>query len=133
MVNETTFVIVTLVVFFVGVIMGTVIFYFLRQKFENETHKLLVNQTKKFQELLSLNVIEVNNEFKAYTNELFNVSKETLIVQNNIKDSLNSTNNNLAKFHKEIYSAHHIRQSLENEIVKLKNIINRQNKQKKEK
>lgn len=132
MVNETTFVIVMLVVFLVGVIMGTVIFYFLRQKFENETHKLLVNQTKKFQELLSLNVIEVNNEFKAYTNELFNVSKETLIVQNNIKDSLNSTNNNLAKFHKEIYSAHHIRQSLENEIVKLKNIINRQNKQKKD-
>ena len=39
MVNETTFVILTLVVFLVGVIMGTIIFYFLRQKFENETHK----------------------------------------------------------------------------------------------
>lgn len=132
MVNETTFVIVTLVVFLVGVIMGTIIFYFLRQKFENETHKLLLNQTKKLQELLSSNIIEVNNEFKSYINELSNISNETLTIQNNIKDSLNLTNNNLAKFHKEIYSAHHIRQSLENEIVKLKNIINRLNKQKKE-
>ncbi len=132
MVNETTFVIVTLVVFLVGVIMGTIIFYFLRQKFENETHKLLLNQTKKLQELLSSNIIEVNKEFKSYINELSNISNETLTIQNNIKDSLNLTNNNLAKFHKEIYSAHHIRQSLENEIVKLKNIINRLNKQKKE-
>lgn len=132
MVNETTFVIVTLVVFLVGVIMGTIIFYFLRQKFENETHKLLLNQTKKLQELLSSNIIEVNKEFKSYINELSNISSETLSIQNNIKDSLNLTNNNLAKFHKEIYSAHHIRQSLENEIVKLKNIINRLNKQKKE-
>lgn len=132
MVNETTFVIVTLVVFLVGVIMGTIIFYFLRQKFENETHKLLLNQTKKLQELLSSNIIEVNKEFKSYINELSNISSETLNIQNNIKDSLNLTNNNLAKFHKEIYSAHHIRQSLENEIVKLKNIINRLNKQKKE-
>lgn len=125
MVNETTFVILTLVVFLVGVIMGTIIFYFLRQKFENETHKLLLNQTKKLQELLSSNIIEVNKEFKSYINELSNISNETLTIQNNIKDSLNLTNNNLAKFHKEIYSAHHIRQSLENEIVKLKNIINR--------
>lgn len=132
MVNETTFVILTLVVFLVGVIMGTIIFYFLRQKFENETHKLLLNQTKKIQELLSSNIIEVNKEFKSYINELSNISNETLTIQNNIKDSLNLTNNNLAKFHKEIYSAHHIRQSLENEIVKLKNIINRLNKQKKE-
>jgi len=132
MVNETTFVILTLVVFLVGVIMGTIIFYFLRQKFENETHKLLLNQTKKLQELLSSNIIEVNKEFKSYINELSNISNETLTIQNNIKDSLNLTNNNLAKFHKEIYSAHHIRQSLENEIVKLKNIINRLNKQKKE-
>lgn len=131
MVNETTFVILTLVVFLVGVIMGTIIFYFLRQKFENETHKLLLNQTKKLQELLSSNIIEVNKEFKSYINELSNISNETLTIQNNIKDSLNLTNNNLAKFHKEIYSAHHIRQSLENEIVKLKNIINRLNKQKK--
>ena len=132
MVNETTFVILTLVVFLVGVIMGTIIFYFLRQKFENETHKLLLNQTKKLQELLSSNIIEVNKEFKSYINELSNISSETLSIQNNIKDSLNLTNNNLAKFHKEIYSAHHIRQSLENEIVKLKNIIIRLNKQKKE-
>ena len=132
MVNETTFVILTLVVFLVGVIMGTIIFYFLRQKFENETHKLLLNQTKKLQELLSSNIIEVNKEFKSYINEFSNISNETLTIQNNIKDSLNLTNNNLAKFHKEIYSAHHIRQSLENEIVKLKNIINRLNKQKKE-
>lgn len=132
MVNETTFVILTLVVFLVGVIMGTIIFHFLRQKFENETHKLLLNQTKKLQELLSSNIIEVNKEFKSYINELSNISNETLTIQNNIKDSLNLTNNNLAKFHKEIYSAHHIRQSLENEIVKLKNIINRLNKQKKE-
>ena len=131
MVNETTFVILTLVVFLVGVIMGTIIFYFLRQKFENETHKLLLNQTKKLQELLSSNIIEVNKEFKSYINELSNISNETLTIQNNIKDSLNLTNNNLAKFHKEIYSAHHIRQSLENEIVKLKNIIYRLNKQKK--
>ena len=132
MVNETTFVIVTLVVFLVGVIMGTIIFYFLRQKFENETHRLVLKQTKKLQELLSSNIIEVNKEFKSYINELSNISNETLTIQNNIKDSLNLTNNNLAKFHKEIYSAHHIRQSLENEIVKLKNIINRLNKQKKE-
>ena len=64
----------------------------------------------------------VHNSVQKYINE-----------QKSIKQSTFTIADNIDTFFRELKESQQIRVSLENEIVKLKNIINRQNRQKKEK
>lgn len=130
MYNQTTFIFMQIFVFFCGAIFGAGIFYFLKQKFVKGLEKLLINNSSEFQEIVFQNVKETNSKFRSYTKLLAEVSDETLKIQQDILDTSKSIDNNFAKFNKEIQSTHHVRQSLENEIIKLKNIIKRYNKQK---
>ena len=68
--------------------------------------------------------------FKEKTGEEFTKNEKE---QKDIQDSFKLIDNSLSKFHSEIKSTHYVRQSLENEITKLKNIIKRQNKHNKQK
>ncbi len=130
MYNQTTFILIQIFVFFSGAIFGAGIFYFLKQKFVNGLEKLLINNSSEFQEIVFQSVKETNSKFRSYTKHLAEVSDETLKIQQDILNTSKSIDNNFTKLNKEIQSTHQVRQSLENEIIKLKNIIKRYNKQK---
>ncbi len=61
---------------------------------------------------------------------LLKIASENAKEQKDIQDNFKLIDNALSKFHTEIKSTHYVRQSLEDEITKLKNIIKRHNKQK---
>ena len=71
-----------------------------------------------------------NNQLSLFQVEDVINGKMVIGEQKDIQDSFKLIDNSLSKFHSEIKSTHYVRQSLEDEITKLKNIIKRHNKQK---
>lgn len=133
MYNQTTFMMMQVVVFFSGVIAGAGIFYFLQDRFALGIQKLLMNYSSEFQTQLAQNVDEIEEQFSEYKKYLLKIASENAKEQKDIQDSFKLIDNSLSKFHTEIKSTHYVRQSLEDEIIKLKNIIKRQNKHNKQK
>jgi asparagine synthetase B (glutamine-hydrolysing) len=133
MYNQTTFMMMQVVVFFSGVIAGAGIFYFLQGKFALSIQKLLMNYSSEFQTQLAQNVDEIEEQFSEYKKYILKIASENAKEQKDIQDSFKLIDNSLSKFHTEIKSTHYVRQSLEDEITKLKNIIKRQNKHNKQK
>lgn len=84
-----------------------------------------------FDNLQILLAIDINDKFKREFK--IKIANEIAKEQKDIQDSFKLIDNSLSKFHTEIKSTHYVRQSLENEITKLKNIIKRQNKHNKQK
>jgi len=66
MYNETTFMMMQIVVFFSGVIAGAGIFYFLQDRFALGIQKLLMNYSLEFQTQLAQNVDEIEEQFTEY-------------------------------------------------------------------
>ena len=73
------------------------------------------------------------DEFQSIRNQLNNISTNIIKEQKNIYQSTGTISADIAIFSRELKASQEMRVSLENEIIKLKNIINRKNKQNKEK
>mgnify|MGYP000479286072 FL=1 len=92
-----------------------------------------MNYSLEFQTQLAQNVDEIEEQFSEYKKYLLKIASENAKEQKDIQDSFKLIDNSLLIFHTEIKSTHYVRQSLEDEITKLKNIIKRQNKHNKQK
>ena len=101
-----------------------------RSRFALGIQKLLMNYSSEFQTHLAQNVDEIEEQFSEYKKYLLKIASENAKEQKDIQDNFKLIDNALSKFHTEIKSTHYVRQSLEDEITKLKNIIKRHNKQK---
>ena len=73
------------------------------------------------------------DEFQSIRNQLNNIFTNIIKEQKNIYQSTGTISADIAIFSRELKASQEMRVSLENEIIKLKNIINRKNKQNKEK
>ncbi len=87
---------------------------------------------KNYEYIVLENTDKIIDEFEEFIEISKKLSNDTLKIQNEILNVNTNTKNQFDKFYDEINQAQITRLRLENEIVKLKNIINRQNKQKKD-
>ena len=83
---------------------------------------------KNYEYIVLENTDKIIDEFEEFIEISKKLSNDTLKIQNEILNVNLNTKNEFDKFYDEINQAQIIRLRLENEIVKLKNIIKRLNK-----
>ncbi len=128
MYSQATFMMMQVIVFFVGSIAGAGMLYFIRERFEVGVRELLMEYSAEFQTHLFQNIEVIEEQFITYKKHISNIVNLTSVEQVEIQDNFKALNNLIIEFHNEIQSNHDERLALENEIIKLKNIIKRQNK-----
>ena len=133
MYNQSAFMFIQIVVFLAGATIGAGVYYLVNQALTINLLQLLKEHSSEFQTQLAQNVDEIEEQFSEYKKYLLKIASENAKEQKDIQDSFKLIDNSLSKFHTEIKSTHYVRQSLEDEITKLKNIIKRQNKHNKQK
>ena len=101
--------------------------------YENKVKTDLEKTIKNYEHYVLEKATNSLDEFQSIRNQLNNISTNIIKEQKNIYQSTFSISDNIDTFFRELKATQEIRVSLENEIIKLKNIINRQNRQKKEK
>jgi hypothetical protein len=115
-------------VFSIGSFTGIFIYNFIQNKFINNLEKRIQDNMKKYEHIVLENTDKIIDEFEEYLEISKKLSSDTLKVQNEILNVNQNAKNQFDKFYDEMNQAQIIRFNLENEIVKLKNIIKRQNK-----
>jgi hypothetical protein len=128
MYNESTFISMLVFVFSIGSFTGIFIYNFIQNKFINNLEKRIQDNMKKYEHIVLENTDKIIDEFEEYLEISKKLSSDTLKVQNEILNVNQNAKNQFDKFYDEMNQAQIIRFNLENEIVKLKNIIKRQNK-----
>ena len=122
-----------IILFALGAIIGALIYHLIIYRFSNDIEKQLDKTIKSYENFVVEKAQDSLKEFEIIRNHFSNISKHIVEEQKSIQRSTYTISDNIDTFFRELKESQQIRVSLENEIVKLKNIINRQNRQKKEK
>ena len=133
MFSEATLLLGGIILFALGAIIGALIYHLIIHKFSNDIEKQLDKTIKSYENFVVEKAQDSLKEFEIIRNHFSNISKHIVEEQKSIQRSTYTISDNIDTFFRELKESQQIRVSLENEIVKLKNIINRQNRQKKEK
>ena len=133
MTNEITLVLIGSILLGLGALVGALIYHLIIFKFSKNLEKVLEKTIKNYEHYVLQKATNSLDEFQSIRNQLNNISTNIIKEQKNIYQSTFSISDNIDTFFRELKATQEIRVSLENEIIKLKNIINRQNRQKKEK
>ena len=133
MYNETTFNLTLLIGLVTGAIIGATIYHLIIYRFTNDVEKQLKKTIKSYENLLVEKVNDSVKEFDLLKSFFVSISNDITREQKDIYESTHDIAEDLNSFFKELESTQKVRVTLENEIVKLKNINNRLTKQLKEK
>ena len=133
MYNETTLLLSGVMLLALWAIIGALIYHLIIYRFSNDIEKQLDKTIKSYENFVVEKAQDSLKEFEIIRNHFSNISKHIVEEQKSIQRSTYTISDNIDTFFRELKESQQIRVSLENEIVKLKNIINRQNRQKKEK
>ena len=133
MYNETTFNLTLLIGLVTGAIIGATIYHLIIYRFTNDVEKQLKKTIKSYENLLLEKVNDSVKEFDLLKSFFVSISNDITREQKDIYESTHDIVEDLNSFFKELESTQKVRVTLENEIVKLKNINNRLTKQLKEK
>jgi hypothetical protein len=133
MFSEATLLLGGIILFALGAIIGALIYHLIIYRFSNDIEKQLDKTIKSYENFVVEKAQDSLKEFEIIRNHFSNISKHIVEEQKSIQRSTYTISDNIDTFFRELKESQQIRVSLENEIVKLKNIINRQNRQKKEK
>ena len=133
MFSEATLLLGGIILFALGAIIGALIYHLIIYRFSHDNEKQLDKTIKSYENLINKKAQDSLKEFEIIRNHFSNISKHIVEEQKSIQRSTYTISDNIDTFFRELKESQQIRVSLENEIVKLKNIINRQNRQKKEK
>ena len=133
MFSEATLLLGGIILFALGAIIGALIYHLIVYRFSKDLEKQLEKSIKSYENFVVKKAQNSLNEFEIIRNQFSNLSDHIINEQKSIKQSTFTIADNIDTFFRELKESQQIRVSLENEIVKLKNIINRQNRQKKEK
>lgn len=128
MFNESTFISMLVFIFIIGNFTGILIYNFIQNKFVNNLEKKIQDNMKKYEHVVLENTDKIIDEFEEFIERTRQLSNDNLKIQNEILIINTNSKNQFDKFYDEMSQAQIIRFNLENEIVKLKNIIKRQNK-----
>lgn len=128
MFNESTFISMLVFIFIIGNFTGILIYNFIQNKFVNNLEKRIQDNMKKYEHIVLENTDKIIDEFEEFIETTRQLSNDNLKIQNEILNVNTNNKNQFDKFYDEMNQAQIIRFNLENEIVKLKNIIKRQNK-----
>jgi mevalonate kinase len=127
MFNESTFISMLVFIFIIGNFTGAFIYIFIQNKFVNNLEKRIQDNMKNYEHIVLENTDKIIDEFEEFIETSKKLSNDTLTIQNEILNVNTITKNQFDNFFEEINQAQIIKFRLENEIVKLKNIIKRQN------
>lgn len=127
MFNESTFISMLVFIFIIGNFTGAFIYIFIQNKFVNNLEKRIQDNMKNYEYIVLENTDKIIDEFEEFIEISKKLSNDTLTIQNEILNVNTITKNQFDNFFEEMNQAQIIRFRLENEIVKLKNIIKRQN------
>ncbi len=116
-----------------GAIIGALIYHLIVYRFSKDLENQLEKSIKNYENFVVGKAQDSLKEFEIIKNHFTNISKHIVEEQKSIQQSTYSISDDLATFFKVLKENQEIRVFLENEIVKLKNIVNRHNRQKKEK
>ena len=133
MFSEVTLFSGAIMLFALGSIVGALIYHFIVYRFSKNLEKQLDKTVKSYENFVVKKAQNSLNEFEIIRNQFSNLSDHIINEQKSIKQSTFTIADNIDTFFRELRASQEIKVSLENEIIKLKNIINRQNRQKKEK
>lgn len=133
MYNEITFNLTLLIGLVTGAIIGATIYHLIIYRFTNDVEKQLKKTIKSYENLLLEKVNDSVKEFDLLKSFFVSISNNITREQKDIYESTHDIAEDLNSFFKELESTQKVRVTLENEIVKLKNINNRLTKQLKEK
>ena len=133
MTNEITLVLIGSILLGLGALVGALIYHLIIFKFSKNLEKVFEKTIKNYEHYVLEKATNSLDEFQSIRNQLNNISTNIIKEQKNIYQSTFSISDNIDTFFRELKATQEIRVSLENEIIKLKNIINRKNKQNKEK
>lgn len=133
MYNETTFNLTLLIGLVTGAIIGATIYHLIIYRFTNDVEKQLKKTIKSYENLLLEKVNDSVKEFDLLKSFFVSISNDITREQKDIYESTHDIAEDLNSFFKELESTQKVRVTLENEIVKLKNINNRLTKQLKDK
>ena len=133
MTNEITLVLIGSILLGLGALVGALIYHLIIFKFSKNLEKVLEKTIKNYEHYVLEKATNSLDEFQSIRNQLNNISTNIIKEQKNIYQSTGTISADIAIFSRELKASQEMRVSLENEIIKLKNIINRQNRQIKEK
>ena len=133
MFSEATLLLGGIILFALGAIIGALIYHLIVYRFSKDLENQLEKSIKNYENFVVGKAQDSLKEFEIIKNHFTNISKHIVEEQKSIQRSTYTISDNIDTFFRELKESQQIRVSLENEIVKLKNIINRQNRQKKEK
>ena len=133
MFSEATLLLGGIILFALGAIIGALIYHLIIHKFSNDIEKELEKSIKNYENFVVGKVKESLKEFEVTKNHFSNISNHIIKEQKIIQQSTYTISSDIDIFFRELKESQQIRVFLENEIIKLKNIINRQNRKKKEK
>ncbi len=122
-----------IILFALGAIIGALIYHLIVYRFSKDLENQLEKSIKNYENFVVGKAQDSLKEFEIIKNHFTNISKHIVEEQKSIQQSTYSISDDLATFFKVLKENQEIRVFLENEIVKLKNIVNRHNRQKKEK
>ena len=131
--NDETIIIHGIILLGVGAIIGALTYHLIVYRFSNKIEKQLDKSIKNYENFVLKKATNTIDRFESITNEVTNISNNIKKEQKSIYQSTCSISEDIDTFFRELKSSQEMRVSLENEIIKLKNIINRKNKQNKEK
>jgi len=133
MFSEVTLFFGAIMILVLGAIVGALIYHFISHRFSKNLEKEMDKTIKNYENFVLKKAQESLNEFEIIRNQFSNLSSHIIEEQKSIKQSTYNISHNIDIFFSELKESQEIRIILEKEIVKLKNIVNRQNRQKKEK
>ena len=131
--NDETILILGIILLGVGAIIGALTYHLIVYRFSNHLEKEIDKSIKNYENYVLERATNAIDEFQSIRNQLNNISTNIIKEQKSIYQSTCSISEDIDTFFRELKSSQEMRVSLENEIIKLKNIINRKNKQNKEK
>lgn len=131
--NDETILILGIILLGVGAIIGALTYHLIVYRFSNHLEKKIDKSIKSYEHYVLEKATNAIDEFQSIRNQLNNISTNIIKEQKNIYQSTGTISADIAIFSRELKASQEMRVSLENEIIKLKNIINRKNKQNKEK
>ena len=131
--NDETIIILGIILLGVGAIIGALTYHLIVYRFSNKIEKQLDKSIKNYENFVVGKVKESLKEFEVTKNHFSNISNHIIKEQKIIQQSTYTISSDIDIFFRELKESQQIRVSLENEIIKLKNIMKRQKKKKKEK
>ena len=130
--NTTTLMLVFMIGFIVGSIFGSLIYHFIIYKFNKDVKKQLENTIRDYENFVIEKLKTTTSEFEDLNKKIISISDDIIKEQNLSIEAIRELSDEMLLFNNELKENSKIRFTLENEIIKLKSIINRKNKEKKE-